>query len=93
MVGKHGWNMDHVDVVTAILNPEIEGNDIDMMMPEGWPEGINAPTIVVQLKTALNSLKQAPRLWHTNINTFLLPLSSYSPWPTPTSISAAMVFW
>jgi hypothetical protein len=30
--------------------------------------------IVIQLKKALYSLKQSPRLWHNDINTFLLSL-------------------
>jgi hypothetical protein len=66
--------MDHLDVVTAFLNPEIDDNDIYMTLPEGWPEGLNAPKIVVRLRKALYSLKQAPRLWHDDINAFLLSL-------------------
>jgi hypothetical protein len=33
-----------------------------MTLPEGWPEGLNASTIIVQLKKVLYGLKQAPRL-------------------------------
>jgi len=61
-------------VATAFLNPEVDDDDIYMTLPEGWPEGLNAPTIVVRLKKALYGLKQAPRLWHNDINTFLLSL-------------------
>ena len=61
-------------MVTAFLNPEVDDGDIYMTLPEGWPEGLNAPTIVVRLKTALYGLKQAPPLWHNDINTFLLSL-------------------
>jgi len=74
LIRKHGWNIDHVDVVTAFLNHEVADNDIDMTLSEGWPEGLNTPTIIVRLKKALSSLKRAPRLWHNNINTFLLSL-------------------
>jgi hypothetical protein len=28
LIGRYGWNMDHLDVVTAFLNPEIHDNDI-----------------------------------------------------------------
>jgi len=63
-----------LDEVTAFLNPEVDDDDIYMTLPEGWPEGLNAPTIVVRLKTAHYGLKQAPRLWHNDINTFLLSL-------------------
>ena len=45
-----------------------------MTLPEGCPEGLNTPTIIVRLKKALYSLKQAPRLWHNDINTFLVSL-------------------
>jgi len=66
--------MDHLDVVTAFLNPEIDDDDIYMNLPEGWPEGLNPPKIIVRLRKALYSLKQAPRLWHDDINAFLLSL-------------------
>ena len=60
LVGKHGWTIDHLDVVTAFLNPKIDDDDIYMTLPDGWHEGLNAPTIVVRLKKALYGLKQAP---------------------------------
>jgi hypothetical protein len=66
--------MDHLDVVTAFLNPEIDDNDIYMTLPEGWPEGPKAPKIIVRLRKALYGLKQAPRLWHDDINASLLSL-------------------
>jgi len=66
--------MDRLDVVTAFLNPEIDNDDIYKTLPEGWPEGLNAPKIIVRLRKALYGLKQAPRLWHDDINAFLLSL-------------------
>jgi len=45
-----------------------------MTLPEGWPEGSNAPKIVVRLRKALYGLKQAPQLWHNNINACLRSL-------------------
>ena len=74
LIGRYGWNMNHLDVVTAFLNLEIDDDDIYMTLPEGWPEGLNAPKIIVRLRKALYGLKQAPRLWHDNINAFLLSL-------------------
>jgi hypothetical protein len=62
LVGEYGWNIDHLDVFTAFLNPEVDDDDIYMTLPEGWPEGLNTPTIIVRLKKALYGLKQAPRL-------------------------------
>jgi len=43
LIGRYGWNRDHLDVVTAFLNPEIDDDDIYMTLPEGWPEGLNHP--------------------------------------------------
>jgi esterase/lipase superfamily enzyme len=57
---RYGWNMDHLDVVTAFLNPEIDDDDIYMTLPEGWLEGLNAPKIIVRLRKALYCIKQAP---------------------------------
>jgi len=47
LVGKHGRNMDHLDVVTACLSPDVDDDDIYMTLPKGWPEGLNTPTIIV----------------------------------------------
>jgi hypothetical protein len=47
LVGKYGWNTNHLDVVTALLNPKVDDDDIYMTRPEGWLEGPNAPTIIV----------------------------------------------
>jgi len=66
--------MDHFDVVTTFLNPKIDYDDIYMTLPEGWPEGLNAPKIIVRLRKALYGLKQAQWLWHDDINASLLPL-------------------
>jgi hypothetical protein len=71
LVGKNGWNIDHLDVVTAFSNPEVDDDDICRTLSDGRPEGLNAPMIVIRLTKALYGLKQAPRLWHNNINTFL----------------------
>jgi hypothetical protein len=65
--------MDDLDVVTAFLHSEID-DDIYMTLPERWPEGLNAPKIIVRLRKALYGLEQAPRLWHDDINPFLLSL-------------------
>jgi len=35
LVGKYGWNIDHLHVVTAFLNPEVDDNDIYITLPEG----------------------------------------------------------
>jgi len=72
LIWRYGWIMDHLDVVIAFLNLEIDHDDIYMTLPEGWPEGLNAPKIVVRLRKALYGLTQAPWLWQDDINAFLL---------------------
>jgi hypothetical protein len=74
LIGRYGSNMDHLDVVTAFLNSEIDADDIYVTLPEGWPEVLNAAKIIVRLRKALYGLKQAPRLWHDDFNAFLLSL-------------------
>jgi hypothetical protein len=49
-----------LDVVTTFLNPEVNEDDVYMTLPEGWPEGLNTPTIIVPLKNALYGVKPAP---------------------------------
>ena len=74
MAAKNAWFIDHMDVVTAFLNPPVE-EEIYMQAPEGidwlepsWP-AMNRP--ICKLKKSLYGLKQAPRLWYQHINTFL----------------------
>jgi hypothetical protein len=43
-------------------------------LPEGWPDRLNKPKISISLRKALCGHKQAPRLWHDDINAFLLSL-------------------
>ena len=56
---QHDLLFDHLDVVTAFLNPEID-EDVYMVLPEGIP----STGTVVKLKKALYGLKTAPRLWY-----------------------------
>jgi hypothetical protein len=59
-IEKHGWNIDHLVVVTAVLNPEVNDDDIYMTVPEGWKEGLNVPMIHVQLNDLHYTLQQEP---------------------------------
>jgi len=74
LFGRYRWNTDRLDVVTAFLNPEIDDDEIYITLPEKWPTGSHTPLIVVRLRNALYGVKHAPRLWHDNINAFLLCL-------------------
>jgi hypothetical protein len=71
-----GWKIDHLDVVTAFLNPALD-SEVYMKLPRetAWLDPtLAAKTKHVKLLKALYGLKQAPRLWHQSINTFLLSL-------------------
>ena len=71
-----GWEIDHMDVVTAFLNPPVYDN-IYMCLPEGI-ESLDPtkPTTatVCKLNKALYGLKEAPRLWYNHIDEFLLSI-------------------
>jgi hypothetical protein len=66
--------LDHLDVVNAFLNPKIKDGNIYMTLPEGCPEVLNPPKIIVTLRKALYGYKEGLRLWHDEINAFLLLL-------------------
>jgi hypothetical protein len=75
IAAEEGWDIDHMDVVTAFLNPEIDNKEIYMAMPEGIEElALDAQLSkdsIVRLRKALYGLKQAPRLWYEDIDSFL----------------------
>jgi len=78
LAARNNWKIDHLDVVTAFLNPDVDDDIQFMELPEGWPEhGPNGgpdEVTVIRLWTALHGLKLAPHLWYWHINTFLLSL-------------------
>ena len=69
-----------MDVVTAFLHPKIDQPDIFMNLPELHDLGdlsefdLSGRNQVVRLRKALYGLKQSPRLWHKEIDSFLLSL-------------------
>jgi len=82
---QYGWDVDHMDVVTAFLNPRIDRGNIYMEMPLGidWlatkgsasnespSNGSASSGSVLILQKALYGLKQAPRLWYEDIDGYL----------------------
>jgi len=68
----HDWEIDQMDIVTAFLNPEVDG-DVYMVMPDGVEVPAGGPW-VCKLCKSLYGLKQAPRLWYEHIDNFLRPL-------------------
>ena len=73
---KASWSLDHLDVVTAFLNPKVDRDDIYMQLLEGidWLDPRLSASQGVRLLKALYGLKQAPRLWFEDIQAFLLKL-------------------
>lgn len=59
--------IEQLDVKTAFLNASVK-EDIYISIPEGMTENSNT---VLKLLKALYGIKQAPREWHVEIDTFL----------------------
>jgi hypothetical protein len=56
LAGRCGWNIDHMEIVTACHNPDVDDDDIHVVLPEGWPHGhedTHAPHIIVRFRIAL----------------------------------------
>jgi len=76
LAASNGWELDHMDVVTAFLNPPVK-DDIYMLLPEGieWLDPSKpACSTVCRLNKALYGLKEAPRLWYQHIDEFILSI-------------------
>jgi len=58
MIGIHGLNIDHLDVVTVVLYSEVNHEVIHVMLPTNMQDGFQASVIAVRLKEALYGLKQ-----------------------------------
>jgi len=73
LAAQHGWNVDHMDVVTAFLSPKIDRDNICMSLPPGieWLESTTIKAESLVLRKALYGLKQAPQLWYEDIDGFL----------------------
>jgi hypothetical protein len=58
---RFDWQVDDMDVVTAFLNPEIDKDNVYMVLPKEleWINQRLAETTTVRLKKALYGLKQA----------------------------------
>ena len=76
LAASYGWTINHLDVVTAFLNPRIDRENVYMNLPPGleWLDPRFSPLSVVLLLIALYGLKQALRLWYEDTNRFLLSI-------------------
>jgi len=72
LVEIRGWNIDHLDEITALLNPEVDDNDTYTTLPGLWPDYSNKPAIGVRLTSALSGAQHAAPLFHDVMNTCLL---------------------
>jgi hypothetical protein len=84
LAAANGLQIHQMDVVTAFLNPDIDG-EVYMELPPGvenswlWPESTDQiqeipHDAICRLLKALYGLKQAPRLWFKHIDSFLKKL-------------------
>jgi len=75
LAAQYGWDVGHMDVVTAFLNPRIDRDNIYMEMPLGidWLASNESASIgsILILRKALYGLQQVPRLWYEDINGYL----------------------
>ena len=76
LAAQNGWHIDHLDVVTAFLNPDIDCETVFMTLPRGidWVDTRFTAAQFVRLRKALYGLRQAPRLWYEEIHKFLLSI-------------------
>ena len=63
-----GWHIHQMDVKTMFLNGIIE-EQVYIEQPEGF-EIFSSESHVCRLKRALYQLKQAPRAWYTQIDSY-----------------------
>jgi hypothetical protein len=60
LAAKQRWSINHMDVVTAFLNPTIDRDDVYMALPPGIPRA-SSDSGVVLLRKALPSSRTALR--------------------------------
>src|SRR5436309_13141856 len=69
LVAYYDWDIEQLDVKTAFLNPKLY-EEVYMQPPEGYTNPEKQGRVWRLLKV-LYSLKQAPREWYTEIDSFL----------------------
>jgi hypothetical protein len=60
-----------MDLITALLNPSLD-EEVYMELPKGINIASASGGQVYKLRKALYSLKQAPRAWYIDIDTYLV---------------------
>ncbi|KAJ8127933.1 hypothetical protein O1611_g5703 [Lasiodiplodia mahajangana] len=69
LAAREDWDVDHLDVKTAFLYGDIDG-DVYMHLPPGF-EQLGK---ICKLRKALYGLKQSPRIWYNLLSKVLLEL-------------------
>ena len=79
LAAANGWNLHHMDVVAAFLNPDID-NTIFIRLPPARDEDewdipwLDRQRRIVMLRKALYGLRRSPRLWWLHIHEFLISM-------------------
>lgn len=69
LAAAHDWDLHHMDVITAFLNGKIK-ELIYMEQPPGF-QLPGSEHLVCKLNRSLYGLKQSPRAWYEEVNSFL----------------------
>lgn len=69
LAAVNNWPITHMDVVTAFLNGTIN-EEIYMKQPPGFVSSLH-PHHVCSLRKSLYGLKQSPRAWYDEMDSFL----------------------
>jgi hypothetical protein len=72
MAANWGWEVHHLDVITAFLNGDLE-EDVYVSQPDGYVVK-GKEQMVYKLSEALYGLKQAPRAWNVKLDKSLKKL-------------------
>jgi hypothetical protein len=67
------FKVEHMDVNTSFLHGDLE-EEIYMKQPEGYVVK-GKKELVCKLKKSMYGLKQSPRMWYQNFDTYMLGLS------------------
>ena len=70
LAAENGLNVHHMDFTSAFLNGDID-NEIYMSQPEGFATDAK---LVCKLSKSLYGLKQSPKCWNANLDSFLKKL-------------------
>jgi hypothetical protein len=71
LAAKMDWDIDQMDVETAFLNAPVQGEVYVKQPPGHEVRGPNGEELVCRLHRSLYGLKDSPRNWNTELDTWL----------------------